>query len=266
MESASSFYITLPSNACKDIYPENTAQEYKTQLVRSIHLSHQYEVALVQLQFPHSWHSLSEDDSYYTYKAATRPIHVKIPHGFYLNAEQSSQHQSLGIVNALNNGFRKAEEEEGSESHTSIQFQYNAHDNKVELYLKNDYILFLPKAIAEMLGFECPGRRRTFTEQNERIVAEHSVDLQRGFHSLYIYCNLCTPQFVGDAYVPLLRIVDNKGKPGEIVMTDIEHPHYVPLSVKSFNTIEINIKNDANEFVSFTSGKVMCKLHFRIRK
>ena len=39
--------------------------------------------------------------------------------------------------------------------------------------------------------------------------------------------------------------------------------HYVPVNTDTFDNIEINIKNDLNENVSFKTGKVICKLHFR---
>ena len=32
MEASSSFYVTLPSNACKDLYPENTASVFKIRI------------------------------------------------------------------------------------------------------------------------------------------------------------------------------------------------------------------------------------------
>ena len=55
MDEASSFYVTLPSNACKDIYHNNTASNYKTRIVKPINLKYPYEVALVEIQYPHTW-------------------------------------------------------------------------------------------------------------------------------------------------------------------------------------------------------------------
>ena len=37
--------------------------------------------------------------------------------------------------------------------------------------------------------------------------AERAVDLEHGFHDLYVYCDIIQSQYVGDALVPLLRIV-----------------------------------------------------------
>ena len=87
--------------------------------------------------------------------------------------------------------------------------------------------------------------------------------MTRGFNSLYVYCSICEPQIVGDAYVHLLRTVILTGQNGDIVNNTFDSPHYVPVNTKVFDTIEVNIKNDLNESVSFTTGKLICKLHFR---
>ena len=42
--------------------------------------------------------------------------------------------------------------------------------------------------------------------------AERAVDLEHGFHDLYVYCDIVQSQYVGDALVPLLRIVPVEGK------------------------------------------------------
>ena len=54
MEALSSFYVILPSSACKDINPENTASVFKIRLVKPLLLKYTYEVALAEIQFPHT--------------------------------------------------------------------------------------------------------------------------------------------------------------------------------------------------------------------
>ena len=91
------------------------------------------------------------------------------------------------------------------------------------------------------------------------------TDVAYGFYTLFVYCNICEPQVVGDHYVQLLRSVSLEGKDGDIITKTFIEPHYVPVNTTKFDTIEINIKNDIDELVSFQSGKVICKLHFRQR-
>lgn len=84
------------------------------------------------------------------------------------------------------------------------------------------------------------------------------------FDTMYIYCNLVEDQLVGNVMAPLLRIIDIRGYHyGDIVCKTYETPHYVPVLLKHGSIIEINIKNDMNEFYKFKAGKVIVKLHLR---
>ena len=78
-----------------------------------------------------------------------------------------------------------------------------------------------------------------------------------------MYCSICEPQLVGDYYASLLRAVNITDKDGDIVNKIYGEPHYVPVNTNKFDTIEMEIKNDIGENVSFKAGKVICKLHFR---
>ena len=89
------------------------------------------------------------------------------------------------------------------------------------------------------------------------------LDLEHGFHDLYVYCDIIQSQYVGDALVPLLRIVPVEGKDGERFSKSFIRPQYLPVSRKQFETIEVNIKPDTGEFVPFEFGRVLLPLHFR---
>ena len=89
------------------------------------------------------------------------------------------------------------------------------------------------------------------------------MDLEYGFHDLFIYCDLIQSQYVGDALVPLLRIVPVEGKVGERVSKSFLCPQYLPVSRKQFETVEVNIKTDTGESVPFEFGRVLLTLHFR---
>ena len=90
-----------------------------------------------------------------------------------------------------------------------------------------------------------------------------ATTLEQGFHDLYVYCDTVQAQFVGDALVPLLRIVPVEGVDGRRVSKSFERPHYLPVSRREFETIEVNIKRDTGESVPFELGKVSLTLHFR---
>ena len=94
-------------------------------------------------------------------------------------------------------------------------------------------------------------------------VAEYPPDLTAGFNTLFIYCNLIEPQVVGNALSPLLRTVAIRGKQGDFISEVFQTPHYVKVKTKSFDVVELAIKNDTDEDVKFNFGKVIVKLHLR---
>lgn len=91
-------------------------------------------------------------------------------------------------------------------------------------------------------------------------------DLQRGFYSLFIYCDVVEPVVVGDVKAPLLRVVNISGKEGSTISRIFQNIQYVPILRKQLDTIEIDIRSDFGQKVAFERGKVIVVLHFRRRK
>ena len=58
-------------------------------------------------------------------------------------------------------------------------------------------------------------------------------------------------------------MVTVKRKHGSYVSKNFERPHCVPLNKKIFDTISINIRDEAGDLVTFEHGKVIITLHFR---
>src|SRR5437899_12678347 len=87
-----------------------------------------------------------------------------------------------------------------------------------------------------------------------------------GVHVMYVYSDVleCVP--VGDTMTPLLRIVEIGGQKSEMVHIQYDQPRYVPLQKKEFDSIEVDIRDDLGEKISFDSGKVIVTLHFRKAK
>jgi len=117
---------------------------------------------------------------------------------------------------------------------------------------------------------------RKFTESTNGMVeltpgkslytAERVCDLQRGFYSLFVYCDLVEPTVLGDAKVPLLRTVNITGKENLTISRIYQNVQYVPVHRKQFDTIELDIRDDTGRKVPFERGKVVITLHFRLRK
>ena len=100
-------------------------------------------------------------------------------------------------------------------------------------------------------------KARKFMENGNRLeellpgkssyTAERICNLQRGFYSLLVYCNVVEPTVVGAFKVPLLRTVNIDGREGLTVSRIYQNIQYVPLHRKQFDTIEIDIKDDVGK-------------------
>jgi hypothetical protein len=103
-------------------------------------------------------------------------------------------------------------------------------------------------------------------DTNKRIEGRRMIDMQRGFYSLFVYCDLVEPVLVGDMKAPLLRTINIKGKDGEMINRIFQNVQYAPLQKKHFETIEINIRDDEGKPVPFERGRVIVTLHFKQRR
>ena len=99
------------------------------------------------------------------------------------------------------------------------------------------------------------GTIELFPFYNEEIYKGNEVcDLQRCFYSLFVYCVIVEQTVVGDVKVPLLRIVNISGREGLTVSRIYQAVQYTPVQCKRFETIEIDIRDDAGHKVSFQRG------------
>ena len=137
-----------------------------------------------------------------------------------------------------------------------LQLSFDTLNRKVTVHLQNKVEVYFSD-IGQMLGFS-PNKVISSTS-----TAERAVDLEHSFHDLYVYCDIIQSQYVGDALVPLLRIVPVEGKDGERISKSFIRPQYVPVSRRQFETIEVNIKRDTGETVPFEFGRVLLTLYFR---
>ena len=247
MESTS-FYITLPSNASMEYYSNNKASNYQIRMPRTFYLKGKFEVALAEIQYPHTWTTMREGIDFiigYRETGSPRDQHLIVPNGYYNNIPE--------LCEAINEELDKAMENEDR----PIVLKFDKITGRVHLKMMQNLEVFFTVGIAEMLGF-IPNQI-----YHNKGRAEYKADVKHGFYTMFVYCSLCEPQVVGDYYVPLLRNVNITGRDGDVILKTYGEPHYVPVNTSKFDTIEINIKDDSGHNVSFESGKVVCKLHFR---
>ncbi|KMQ81411.1 lrr and pyd domains-containing protein 3-like protein, partial [Lasius niger] len=97
----------------------------------------------------------------------------------------------------------------------------------------------------------------------QSVQGSYVADLSTHYKVLLLYTDIIEPQIVGDVTAPLLRIVSVSGQDGELVSAQYERPHYLPVSRKTIDTIEMNIRLHTGELVPFERGRSYVKLHFR---
>ena len=246
------FYLTLPSNSSLKYYPDNTLTQFTTQLAQPIKLQGQWEVGLAEIQYPHSWHNMNEGwIKIQSHKDL--PIEYPIPSGQYNTPEE--------LIKTLNQLIHDSHAYTWTKEMTvimaSVTFTYHSVTQKVTIKVPTETTLEVSHDLMKMLGFtQDKFRSGTFT-------GVRVIDVNQGFHSLYVYTNIIEPRFVGDAEAPLLRIVPIEGKSGQTLLKTYENVHYLSILQKSFSSIEVYIRKDTGEPVPFELGKVVITLHFR---
>ena len=243
MEKAQ-FYLWLPSNSSMGLYPDNTLAEYRVQLPQSIKLTEEWEVAIMEIQYPHTWnnvHTKSKWNMFYIKKGLAVEAYP-IPPGHYPSIES--------MIETMNELIKK------SNHKNDAWFSFEKLNRKVTVHLQNDLQVFFTE-VGVMLGFDKEVLYR------QTATAPREADLDHGFHNLYVYCDIVESQCVGNAQVPLLRVVPVEGKDGERVSRTFVSPQYLPVSRKEFESIEVNIRRDTGEIVPFETGRLLVTLHFR---
>jgi hypothetical protein len=237
-------------------YPDNTLSTFTTRLPNAIDLRGDWEVGLVEIQYPHNWYNVPSNVEGRTFtirsSTANNPQGPLGEFDFVISAGYYSS-----IAKLLEMIQREANE---ALNVTGLQMRldYNAITRKIFVQ-PSRWILMVPDPIQKLLGMT------TDVLDSSNITAMEVIDLHP-IDSLYVYCDVIEPRIVGDSQVPLMRIVPVEGSHAELVTRIYENVHYVRLQQKRFQTVEINIRDRTGNKVPFERGTLNVTLHFRQRK
>ena len=250
------FYLILPSNSSMGSFPNNKISHYTTALKQPLELDGDWEVALVSIEHPSRWENISSD--YCRFSAKTESGKWReggVPPGFYSSNED--------FVKALNDALYSMHNDAGMGQQP---VQYNKYNEKAYMKLHPHFTVRLHDGIAQVLGY---GETTTINGP-DWAKPEYGVDVNHGVHSLYVYCDLVEDQIVGDSTVKVIRTIPLKHKPGVVAPLathfHTDNPHYVPVSKRNTQTVEIHIRDDTGHDIPFIAGKVIVKLHFRLKR
>ena len=238
-----------------NVFPDNTLTHFKTQLAVPLHLEGSWVCGLSEIFFPRTWPNITEESQITIRGKHTLDLDALaedivftfgLPTGYY-QTEQD-------LVGTLNDNIGRYFQDK-DEPHVKFDFMKRAQ--RIQVKIKHDASVTLQGPVATILGFQ-PDQ-----EIVESMVAPRGFDPAAGMNAIYIYSNLIQPQLVGDVHVPLLRIVPVLRDSGSLMYHQYDKPHYHALSCKSFQVVEIDIRDDKGRPVSFERGHVVVTLHFK---
>lgn len=255
------FYIVLPSNSSMKLYPNNRISSFKVNLPNPLELNAtKWEVALSEVQFLHSWYNVREgknliiktiDNPTLNEAKKTLPddfdpnsgfgritANFEIPVGYYEYNED--------LIKTINQ-LQKVR---------PIKFTHGKLDKKVRMDIPDGVTVdFNSSDIARCFGFD-PKQYPT-----GHYISHYQPT--RLYNSIYIYTDIIENQNVGDYKVPLLRIIPVTSSYGEVCCVKYDKPHFFPLSRNRIQTIEIDLRDDTGELISFEGGRSIVTLVFR---
>ena len=271
-----SFYIELISNS--QSFYDNTLTNFKNKISLSKPLNGEWEVALVEISYTKSWKNIVNDSEIYLTNDRFDSFeyieisNTSIPgvHFFESGVLRSGYYDT---PKALCDEIEKVMKNELN-SHVK-DYPYFTFDNitkLIHLHPGHDQdnqmlVPFLYQEITEILGFSHYKIMDRIEFDHLTFVTERPADITAGIHTLYVYCDIVQPQYIGDTRVKLLRTVEvpSDRKFGDTVVLNYSNPHYIPVLVNEFDSIQIHIKDDSGRDIPFMYGRTKLKLHFRKR-
>ena len=147
------------------------------------------------------------------------------------------------------------------------QLRVDKLTRKISIHLCDGMRIFFSPGLGNILGYnEREDVMNVYGTTDTVITLHDTYNTDINCQSLFVYCDLLERVIVGDTKAPLLRSLSVSGKHGNIVREIYDKPMYVPVQKKHFESVEIDIRSDSGEPVSFVNGKSSVTLHFRMSK
>ena len=261
----SSFFITLPSNASLDSYPDNNPSNFTVDLNPALELNGNYECSLVEISLPRSWSNVLKSDDLFlnlSNTATKKTQKINLNRGHYgtvqylitkLNAAVKPEFKQFSNPNPQTAGraafyFRHL-------------FHWSTEIQKVFLAVPENVKLVLSDTLQRILGLE-----RNNYEGPLQAYAANIANIHTNINAFYVYGSIIENRHVGDVRAPLLRIVpiDNQNG-GCDIFHSFTNLQYSPVRLSHFDRITINIRSGRGELIPFQKGIVIVTLQFRRR-
>ena len=245
------FYITLPSESSKDLFPENNPSEYIVRLPHWIQLKGEWEIGLHSIAYT-QWNIIHHLDGTISY---TYPDNGTTKTG---TGGKTRKHYSS--VDEYVSGINESLEE--SRVNNEIEFTIDLN-GKVTVSLATGYKVRLRREQAIVLGFMNFEDSAETYDVKDTDTGLYKANLYRETNIL-VYCNIVQPQIVGDRLIPLVAIVPYQ-KTTETYETfyAVENIHYIPVQTKAFQNIKVHLRSSTEEPIPFEHGRAAITLHLK---
>ena len=267
--------ITLVSNACMELYPDNVTAKFRTEFPRLLDFSDsKYEVALTSFQCKKSWNTVNDRHTCgFTFRVtrASRSdlmtsmsdvefvqlFSIQLPEGCYTGFNQ--------IVETLN----RLVDEIGCSSFVSFSFEPISH--KTTIHFKEGIEsmtaeVVLDEGLCRKLGWNRKGHVGEIAILGENGYSETSPNTSTldEIDHMFIHCDLARNQhFVGDKETALLQIFSNKGKFGEMLSYEPRNLVWLPIRKEQFRDCLCIITDATGLLVPFESGTSVVRVLIR---
>ena len=248
------FYIVLLSNSSMKYYPKNKTTRFITKLPRHVELTGKWSVALMEIQIPLTFQHVPT-------KRDQRKIDLVTDTDDKKNLLLDRIYVENGIYNDL----------------LALIARINilCFEHQLVFDLKANNYVQVRKHCPERRALEMgPALKRIFglnydkdtIEITDRVIGDFPANLCNALPTnLLIYTDICEPYITGDVSTKLLRNVSlnlNQYSYGSIMSKTFSSPVYVPVLCQTFETIEIDIRDQCGEPGSFNFGMSTLTLHF----
>jgi hypothetical protein len=234
-----------------DYFPDSTLTHFTTRLPQIMDFDRLWEIGLAEIQYPHSWYSIKKGETW---------VHVDV----YLEVNQLQRHTFQLPAGYYPSPTRILKAIEVKKHWTPLRKIFdiglNEIDHKIGIAVKRDCEVTISLLLKHMFG----SKRAIFPQGDH--VANSVAYVTTGLNSQYVYCPMVEPRMVGDAQVPLLRIVSVEGTDAEMVTRVVDPMQYCSLVLRGFQTVDIDIRDDTGVKIPFELRRVVVTLHCRKRK
>ena len=245
-----SFYLTLPSRGGTD----NTTSSFTVELPYEIDLSGEWEVGVVEVLYPTTWHNIYERNNLVQIcYGGNNMIGPECWDGqkmnfanFYIEPDYYDKPEA--IINQINYFVTQFFKKDLAPFVVDRRGYVNWHPT-------NDATVKIHKDVADILGLE--NVIFAYDESKGKLQPNHNIQ------NLYVYTDLIEPQIVGSARADLLCIIPAGERNLKAAHFSPSHIHYLPLVRNNFTHVQIHIRDVAGEQIAFASGHSVVKLHFK---